>query len=1020
MPQKRQIAWDWNSKNQSSIPSEKKKKVTKVPQPAERFHCLECLELALQGKREERFTTLCRADQSSVKRHKERWHKVGGGFGKCTVVPQTALEVQEIRSKYKQPKRPNNAPPATSPASLKMPEIHEQDRSCSIAACGDNEIIAIPSSDTTEEVLKTSFDTSKSPLESDATLESAMILPHAAKKQTTLLCFTEPGRSSDGDAVANLEGVMEAIGGLSLKVDNIEKQHNSLIQLAFENDDTRKTVIALQKAENVLQLAKVTQLIEFFYDEPSQTAILRCSPCYKLHLASKPTLGRLTPFQASRIINSSGSGTLTSGILLKQETTRQLIEGHNATWYRQKNVLINHLCRIGEGSKMHRKAMEEYNKEIKLMEKKTTAAKNIFRAAIINLKLGSAASSHEKLISFLGCCGVNVGKIRHGRNLFNDILYCLEKAVNVRINAWLKTPLPSTMLPPHFWATVDKATPSRKTNQAILVVARNSSGVPCPIPIEAPNVYTDFRTASYESLAELLVKAIEDNLSHEVLSRFCGVAADGPYQATRFRKKLLEILNIADNGNQLPFPVTWDAAHALNLGVVDVKDSQTESGNHFKRFVKRCIVFNNILSNGKGFAFLQLVDSSARRPVAYATQRFTSSAYEQWLKIEKSFSSFWQAFELLHPHREEEEELQYMITGYDFVSDLLAFLDVLKPVVDLMFRVQSLDTPVWKLKLWWPKVKAKLAKAASGDLEAYPRLKNVIDSLKPDGVFNDVTLLQGWLVVNDAGPGAGRDGSRFTWKMREPHDVKRDRETLALDLLSSLDRRVAAVVRDGAFSVLEVFDAARLVNLHCGSLFGDDVKLVVSEGDYDIYSENECRQVLETSVNLPHIEESGINFDPRLAHRYMNSIKEAVMLGVWKSPCVEWFILEDNVPLNIGNSNLVSFLSVPSNDLDSLFHMKFDDGKEYNVGLHEQNFYASFYSNPEIYSIAKAPSCALLDIVLAKGGPEAIAESFYNSMRAQQQSGGQANDNLARRTKINWCLPSLKHCEGIIQESVQT
>ena len=43
-----------------------------------------------------------------------------------------------------------------------------------------------------------------------------------------------------------------------------------------------------------------------------------------------------------------------------------------------------------------------------------------------------------------------------------------------------------------------------------------------------------------------------------------------------------------------------------------------------------------------------------------------------------------------------------------------------------------------------------------------------------------------------------------------------------------------------------------------------------------------------------------------------------------------------------------------------------------------------------------------------------------NSMRAQQQSGGQANDNLARRTKINWCLPSLKHCEGIIQESVQT
>ena len=33
-----------------------------------------------------------------------------------------------------------------------------------------------------------------------------------------------------------------------------------------------------------------------------------------------------------------------------------------------------------------------------------------------------------------------------------------------------------------------------------------------------------------------------------------------------FREKLLEILNILDNEDQLPFPVTWDAAHVLNLG----------------------------------------------------------------------------------------------------------------------------------------------------------------------------------------------------------------------------------------------------------------------------------------------------------------------------------------------------------------------------------------------------------------------------------------------------------------------
>ena len=67
-------------------------------------------------------------------------------------------------------------------------------------------------------------------------------------------------------------------------------------------------------------------------------------------------------------------------------------------------------------------------------------------------------------------------------------------------------------------------------------------------------------------------------------------------------------------------PVTWDAAHVLNLGVLDVKDSKTLSGTNFQRFIKRCNVFNNILRNVKGFAFLQLVDPTARQPVAYATQ----------------------------------------------------------------------------------------------------------------------------------------------------------------------------------------------------------------------------------------------------------------------------------------------------------------------------------------------------------------------------------------------------------------
>ena len=91
-----------------------------------------------------------------------------------------------------------------------------------------------------------------------------------------------------------------------------------------------------------------------------------------------------------------------------------------------------------------------------------------------------------------------------------------------------------------------------------------------------------------------------------------------------------------------------------------------------------------------------------------------------------------------------------------------------------------------------------------GDPDSFPRLKKTNSALNPGDVFNGVELLQGWLVVNDAGAEAGIAGSRFTWKMWESDDIKSDRERLALDLMTSLDARVNAVVADGAFSILEV------------------------------------------------------------------------------------------------------------------------------------------------------------------------------------------------------------------------
>lgn len=99
--------------------------------------------------------------------------------------------------------------------------------------------------------------------------------------------------------------------------------------------------------------------------------------------------------------------------------------------------------------------------------------------------------------------------------------------------------------------------------------------------------------------------------------------------------------------------------------------------------------------------------------------------------------------------------------------------------------------------------------------------------------------------------------------------------------------------------------------------------------------------------------------------------------------------------------------------------MTFKDKLTETARLDESAVYKSFYSNDHVVKLATKPSCALIDIVLAKGGPEAIAESFYNCMRCQQLPGGQSNWVLTTRAKVAWCLPSIEKCDKVISDGVE-
>lgn len=255
-PKKRQIAWDWSrgcaSDKQTSVSLVKKIKVAKGERASEKFFCLECLELSLQGKgeREERFTTICRTDPSSVKRHKDRWHKLPS-LQNCTIVPSTAREVRALKHKYKQEAQTSITSKTIKPSeSTSTSSVLEQG---DVTPNTESSLLAIELPLHADDILETSKDedeerptlmmttvnkNQESPpktcqshakdLDQESVrseTDSNTLQGDSAKKQTTLLCYAQPDQTNDSGkatSVTSLDNIMDAIASLSLKVEILE------------------------------------------------------------------------------------------------------------------------------------------------------------------------------------------------------------------------------------------------------------------------------------------------------------------------------------------------------------------------------------------------------------------------------------------------------------------------------------------------------------------------------------------------------------------------------------------------------------------------------------------------------------------------------------------------------------------------------------------------------------------------------------------------------------------------------
>ena len=81
---------------------------------------------------------------------------------------------------------------------------------------------------------------------------------------------------------------------------------------------------------------------------------------------------------------------------------------------------------------------------------------------------------------------------------------------------------------------------------------------------------------------------------------------------------------------------------------------------------------------------------------------------------------------------------------------------------------------------------------------------------------------------------------------------------------------------------------------------------------------------------MPHIQSSGLNFDPRMAHSYMDCLKRAVREGIWRGLCPDWFDAvndKEEITLFVNGDVLVEIRPEELVQLQSVFVLQFSSGK---------------------------------------------------------------------------------------------
>ena len=186
-----------------------------------------------------------------------------------------------------------------------------------------------------------------------------------------------------------------------------------------------------------------------------------------------------------------------------------------------------------------------------------------------------------------------------------------------------------------------------------------------------------------------------------------GKVTDGQYLSEGFISSLNQpLFDEIPLELQQPFwwPLQLDPGHWLDK----VFPKFYDDSKFVSRLLSRTALFHPIFNQGKMYAVVQETAKEINLPfsttISFAKQRFMSSSYKQFLKLESSIEAYINTFR----DHDNQELNEYKLAGQDFVFDLLRVIDLLWPLILVMLHGQMLSYLGWKIAAWIPQVKDQL------------------------------------------------------------------------------------------------------------------------------------------------------------------------------------------------------------------------------------------------------------------------------------------------------------------------